>query len=72
MVVVHSAIMQDKLIKIVEACKDYEYKFIKKDGIKMYFEVNTEDDEAAAIAAKKTIKADPIGSTLLISVKTEK
>lgn len=68
MVVVHSAIMQDKIIKIVEACQTYEYKFVKKVGIDLYFEVNTEDEDNAVSVAKKAIKKDPIGGTLLISV----
>lgn len=69
MVVVHSPLMQDKLIKIVEACQTYEYKFIKKEGIKLYFEANTDDDDAAVAAAKKAIKADPMAGALSISVQ---
>ena len=44
----------------------------KKEGIKLYFDVDTEDQETAAIVAKKAIKADPMSGTLIISVKVEK
>ena len=71
MVVVHSSIMQNQIIKIVENCQDYHYTFVKKDGIKLYFNVDTDNNENAAILAKKAIKADPIGSALLVSVKVE-
>lgn len=69
MIVVGCAIMQDRLKKIVESCSEYEFKFVKKEGINQYFEVNTEDIEKAAAVAKKAIKADPAGNTLLVSVK---
>lgn len=68
MVVVNSGIMQDKIKSIVENCKDYEFTYVKKEGIQLFFEVNTSDEEAAAVAAKKAIKADSIGKTLLVSV----
>lgn len=71
MVVVNSAIMQDKIISIVENCDEYNFKFVKKEGIKIYFDVDTDDEATAATVAKKAIKSDPIGGTLVISVKTE-
>lgn len=71
MIIVNSAIMQDKIIDILEACKEASFKFIKKEGIRIYFETDMEDQEAAAKIAKAEIKKDPIGGTLLFSVKTE-
>lgn len=71
MIVVNTGIMQDKIKKIVESCPDYHYSFIKKEGIKLYFEVDTDNEEDAAIKAKKAIKDDSIGKTLLVSVKVE-
>lgn len=68
MVVVNSGIMQDKIKSIVENYKDYEFTYVKKEGIQLFFEVNTSDEEAAAAAAKKAIKADSVGKTLLVSV----
>lgn len=72
MVVINSGIMQNQIIKIVEGCKDYKYTYVKKDGIKLYFDVDTDEEEKAAAAAKKAIKDDSIGKTSLISVKVEK
>lgn len=72
MVVVHSGIMQSQLQKIVESCHECHFRFVKKDGIKLYFEADIEDEDKAAAIAKKAIKSDPIGGTLLVSVKTEK
>lgn len=56
MVVINSGIMQNQIIKIVEGCKDYKYTYVKKDGIKLYFDVDTDEEEKAAVAAKKAIK----------------
>ncbi len=72
MIVVNSSIMQKQIIKIVENISEYTYTFVKKEGIKLYFDVDTEDQETAAIVAKKAIKADPMSGTLIISVKVEK
>lgn len=72
MVVINSGIMQDKIKNIVESCKDYEFTFVKKEGIKLYFDAHTDDEDSAAAAAKKAIKADSVGKTLLVSVSVEK
>lgn len=71
MIVVNSAIMQDKLKKLIESIDSAKFTFIKKEGIKLCFSCDLEDDEAAIAIAKKAIKSDPIASTLLISVKSE-
>lgn len=65
---VSSGIMQDKIKSIVEGCPDAAFKFVKKEGIDLYFE-NEGDAAKAAATAKAAIKADPMGKTLLISVK---
>lgn len=71
MIIVNSAIMQDKIIEILESSEKASFKFSKKDGIRIYFETDMEDREEAAKIAKSEIKKDPIGGTLLFSVKTE-
>ena len=38
MIIVNSPIMQDKIIKILEAVESPKFTFVKKDGIKIYFE----------------------------------
>lgn len=71
MVVVHSGIMQAKIKELVLANQEYCFTFVKKEGIKLYFTIAQGDENEAAVAAKKAIKADPICSGLLVSVKVE-
>lgn len=71
MIIVNSPIMQDKIIEILEASNEASFKFIKKNGIRIYFEVDMVDDEEAAKIAKSEIKKDPISGALIFSVKTE-
>lgn len=70
MIVVNSGIMQEKIKKIVLANKDYAFTFLKKEGVRLCFEVDG-DEQAAAASAKKDIKADAICSGLILSVKVE-
>lgn len=69
MIIVNSPIMQDKIIKILESLEEPTYKFIKKDGIKVYFETNLEDKDEACAIAKKEIKKDPMASAIMFTVK---
>lgn len=69
MIIVNSPIMQDKIIKILESETDPTFKFIKKDGIKIYFETSIEDKEEACVIAKKIIKKDPMASAIMFTVK---
>lgn len=71
MIIVNSALMQDKIIKIIESIEDPKFTFVKKQGLKIYFETDMEDREEAAKIAKAKIKADPVAGSLLFSVKTE-
>ena len=65
---VSSGIMQDKIRGIVEGCKDVSLTFERKEGISLYFSSDSDDGTAVA-AAKRAIKSDPLGKTLLVSVK---
>ncbi len=47
---------------------EIQYTFEKKDGIRLFFSVNTEDIDAACAAAKAAIKASPLGSALYFQV----
>lgn len=69
MIIVNSAIMQENIKKIVTNIESPKYTFVKKEGIQLYFSCNSDDSQYAANIAKSAIKSDPIGSTLLISVK---
>lgn len=71
MIVVNSGIMQDKIKKIIESIESPKFTFIKKEGVKLCFSCDLEDDASAIAIAKKAIKSDPIASTLLISIKSE-
>lgn len=71
MIIVNSPIMQDKIIKIVEALEEPKFTFIKKDGIKIYFETEFEDKDKAAALIKAAIKKDPMGSAIMFNVKTD-
>lgn len=70
MIIVNSPIMQDKIIKILEAMDSPTFKFVKKEGIKIYFETDMEDKDKACDVAKKEIKKDPMGSTIMFKVKS--
>lgn len=71
MIIVNSPIMQDKIIEILESSDEASFKFVKKDGIRIYFEIDLDDKDEAARIAKSEIKKDPISGALIFSVKTE-
>lgn len=74
MIVVNCALKQTDIVKVVE---DIEldnmkvFKFVKKEGIKLYFESTLEDDEKAVAIIKKAIKSAKFGSALLFNVLSE-
>lgn len=71
MIMVNCAIMQDKIIQLVTQISDPKFEFVKKEGIKMFFQCSDPDTNRAVQVAKKAIKSDPIGKTLLVSIKPE-
>lgn len=66
MISIASAMQQEAIKELLEkyAGEDFSYTFKEKKGIKLFFEVNAEDLEAAAKNAKELIKAQPWGSVL--------
>ena len=68
MIIVNSPIMQKQIQKIVEGLESPKFTFLKKDGIRLYFET---DYEEACKLVKAAIKNDPMGGALLVTVKTE-
>lgn len=71
MIIVNSPIMQKQIQAIVEGIEDPKFTFVKKDGIRQYFETDFEDKEAACKIVKAAIKKDPMGGALLVTVKSE-
>lgn len=71
MIIVNSPIMQKKIQTIVESIESPKFTFVKIDGIKIYFETEEEDKEAACKIVKAAIKKDPIGSAIVLTVKSE-
>lgn len=71
MIIVNSPIMQDKIIEILESSDKGDFKFNKKEGIRIYFETSIENKEEAAKIAKSEIKNNPISGALIFKVKTE-
>ena len=56
MVIVVCPLMHDKIIEIVEGIPNGNYKFIKKEGINLYFEIGSMLDEDAAKIIKSALK----------------
>lgn len=71
MIIVNSPVMQDDIIKTLEASEDPTFTYTKKSGIKLYFETSMDDAEAAAKIAKSLIKEQPFGKAILFSVITQ-
>ncbi|UPU39608.1 hypothetical protein MX850_02290 [Erysipelothrix sp. Poltava] len=46
-IIINSPIMQKQIQKIVESMTDPKCTFVKKDGIKLYFETDMEDKDEA-------------------------
>jgi hypothetical protein len=71
MIVLNLAQMQDKAIELLNgyAGGDFTYQFVEKKGIKLFFKVTGEADEAAK-KAKTLIKAEAWGAVLFFNVTT--
>ena len=65
MIIVNVAMQQDKVIELLESLEEgIHFTYQEKKGIKLFFEVDTEDKEAAVKMVKEAIKAQPWGSVL--------
>lgn len=71
MITIYSPVMADKIQEVVENIEDPKYTFIKKEGMKLYFEVDEENKELAAEKAKSAIKATPFGKAIMFKVDAE-
>lgn len=71
MIIVNCALRQDDVIKIVEEIEvegEKVFKFVKKEGLKLFFDCSLEDSAKAATIAKQAIKDTQLGKALFFSV----
>lgn len=74
MIVINCALMQNEIIKIVENIdidNEKPLKFIKKQGIKMYFDGDLKNTTSACSVIKSAIKSTPVGKALYFNVVIE-
>lgn len=75
MIFLNAPISQDKIIDLLNNYNEdgLTFKFKEKQGnMKLLFETNASDLDAAAKAAKKAIKAQPWGTVLYFQAGVEK
>jgi len=70
MIIVNSPLMHKQIQEQLELNEDPSFKFVKKEGIKLYFETDAEDLEKAVGIAKQVIK-DKVSDVIMFKVKTE-
>lgn len=69
MIYISSALSQNEIIAMLEGHTGAStYKFLEKKGIKLSFETDNTDLDAAAAEAKALIKATEIGKVLFFQV----
>jgi Uncharacterized conserved protein len=69
MIYVISGSLQNDIIQLLEESNsEIIYKFIGKQGIKLSFDVNTDDYDCAIEVAKKIIKRSALGKTLYFQI----
>lgn len=71
MVIVVCPLMHDRIIEIVEGIPNDNYKFIKKEGINLYFEIGSMLEEDAAKIIKSALKSNSISKALMFKVLTK-
>lgn len=71
MIIVNSALMQEEIKTMLQAIESPKFSFVKKSGIRLYFETDEEDLDKAALIAKAEIKKHPQASTIYFSVKAD-
>jgi len=70
MIIVNSPLMHNEIKKQLELNEEPSYTFVKKEGIKLYFETDSEDQEKAVSTAKQIIK-NKVSDVIMVKVKTE-
>lgn len=66
MIFLNAPIQQDKILALLDdqTVNGVHYKLKSKDGMKLVFTTDADDQAAAAANAKKAIKAEPWGGVL--------
>lgn len=67
-VIVNCPQMQDKIQKVVESIIAPKCTLNRIEGIRMYFDVDTDDVESATKAVKEAIRSNPISGALFYLV----
>lgn len=70
MIIVNSPLMHKEIEKQLGLNEDPSYTFVKKEGIKLYFETDAEDTEKAVSIAKQIIKSK-VSDVIMVKVKAE-
>lgn len=69
MIHINCPAQQDYIIKTLEeSTEQIKFKFSSKSGIKLSFDVDTEDLDSAVTLAKSIIKSSKLGSSLYFQV----
>lgn len=73
MILLNAPIQQDKIIDTLTHYSEdgVSYTFVKKAGMKLYFETTADNEEEAAQLAKKIIKSTDYGSVLYFQATVE-
>ncbi len=69
MIIVNAAMKGDEIVKAITALEGKNITFIKKEGLKHYFESPNETEDGAFI--KTMLKKDPRFSTLYTAVEVK-
>ena len=69
MLIVNATLRSDEIIKAVQEMEGKNIKFIKKEGMKIYFESDNEQQDAVDI--KAMLKKNPRFSTLYTSTEVK-
>lgn len=66
---VNTALQQNEIIELLDGQEraGIQFTFLEKQGMKLIFEVNCDDGDAAIKVAKSTIKATPFGAAILLT-----
>lgn len=67
---VNTALKQPEIIELLngQTIQGVTYTYLEKKGMNLIFEVDTEDGDAAIKIAKSTIKAQPFGGAILLTL----
>ena len=72
MIVVNCAMRQDTVKDLIAAIESPKFTFSKKEGIRLFYEVEGMDEQNGAELIKKTLKANPEMKALFFNVEVRK